>query len=251
MKIPAIICIVLVLLAASIVPALSAGKIVLANDDWTLSHTGFDAPNDGGVFATNVAKFFTGGSGGSFLAYSNNFGLLGTELRDAMTSAGYSWTVSTIGALDLARLKSYDATFLSVRYSSGISASVLTEYVNDGGNVYLYAGDGAVGDGTPWNPFLANFGLKFGLSYNPLHESTPIASSHPLFAGVDHLYTYNGNDITDTDPLSDANQVLVYSGTHGVYGMYDGSLVPEPSGLFAMVGCLSAFTGIAVRRRRR
>ena len=58
-----------------------AGMIVLANDEWTLSETGYShTVSDPGVFATNVAGWFTGGSAGNFLAYSSNFGLTGSSL---------------------------------------------------------------------------------------------------------------------------------------------------------------------------
>ncbi len=80
---------IMALAAALWIPAAQAGKIVVANDDWTLSNTGFIAPNDPDVFATNVAAWFTGGGTGSFLAYCNAHGLTESSLANAITGAGH------------------------------------------------------------------------------------------------------------------------------------------------------------------
>jgi hypothetical protein len=98
-------------LLVSISNAHAQGKIVVANDEWILSDSGTGAPNDPGVFALNVANFFSG-STGSFLAYSGNFGLVGNSLANTMTGAGYGWTVSTAAPFTLATLQNYNAVFL-------------------------------------------------------------------------------------------------------------------------------------------
>ena len=53
-----------------------AGRIVVANDEWQTSNTGFANTNAGSTaFTLNVASFFTGGGAGSFLVVSDNFSL--------------------------------------------------------------------------------------------------------------------------------------------------------------------------------
>ena len=75
--------------------SLAAGRIVVSHDDLVLADGGVHEPSDPGVFAKNVASWFTGGRAGRFLAYSDNQGLTGNLLISAMVSAGHTWVVST------------------------------------------------------------------------------------------------------------------------------------------------------------
>ena len=68
----------------------ATGKIVVNNDEWTLSDLGFQQGPDTATFALNVASWFTGGTPGSFLAYSTNFGLSQSSLAAAMNGAGHA-----------------------------------------------------------------------------------------------------------------------------------------------------------------
>jgi hypothetical protein len=248
-KIPFLLAIVAVLISFSLGATAHAGKIVLANDEWTLSNAGFSGPNDPGTFATNVTSWFNNGVPGSYLAYSTNFGLTGSGLAGAMTAAGNAWTVSTATPFTLANLLAYDGIFLA---GNAVDNSVLIAYVNAGGNVYLAGGTGwggAAAEAAQWNTFLNHFGLGFGSSYNLVGGDIAISNSHPIFSGVDHLYQDNGNDALDILAGDPQGQVIVSSNGHGLYAVYDsGAPVPEPS-TFILFG--AGLAGVAYMRRRQ
>ena len=44
-----------------------AGIVIVNHDEWTLSSSAVNGPS----FGVNIANYFAGGSGGSFLIYSN------------------------------------------------------------------------------------------------------------------------------------------------------------------------------------
>ena len=234
----------------------AAGKIVINNDEWTLSNTGFatNSVNDPGQFATNVAAWFTGGAPGSLRAWSSSFGLTESALSAAITGAGYTWTVSTAGTFDLAALQTYDAVFLAgAAPAAGDYTDVLIAYVEGGGNVYLAGGSGVGGatvEAARWNPFLNHFGLAFVSSYNGIKSNLPISSPHPIFAGVDHLYQDNGNSILDLAPADPRNQILISQDLDGLYAVFESSpAVPEPAtSLLFMLG-MGALTLTRTRRR--
>ena len=245
-------CAVAVVGSLMAVPA-EAGRIVVANDEWTLTNFGFTtapAINDPGIYVTNVAGWFTGGGSGTFHAYSTNFGLTESLLSAAMTGGGNTWTIGTGITFDLPTLLTYDGIFLA---GNAASNTVLIDYVNAGGNVYLAGGTGccggAVGEAAQWNTFLHHFGLDFATSYNQIEGNLAVSGIHPILAGVDHLYQNNGNNVSDLDLSDPRNQVLVSSGSNGLYAVYDDTAaVPEPGTMLLMGMGLSA---LGVRRRFR
>jgi hypothetical protein len=236
----------LVIFMAGVPAAALAGKIVVANDEWTLSDTGFNPPNDAGAFAVNVANWFTGGSGGNFYAYSNNLGLTGTSLATAMTAAGNTWTVGTGITFDLATLSTYDAIFVG-----GVDAdnTVLISYVNAGGNVYVMGGTGQGGDDN-WNTFLNTFGLNFA-SYanggNGITGDIPINSTHAIFAEVDSLYQDNGQNVSLYGSVPGAQVLVYYDTINGLYGVYDP--VPLPPTALLLGSGLLGLAGWRLRKR--
>lgn len=243
-----------IFVSASVTPARAGtpvpGKIVLANDEWTLD-TGFFPPNDPALFVANTTNWFTGGRPGRFLAYSNNHGVTSTNLADAVHAAGHSWTVSTAVPFNLPTLLGYDGVFVGGYRADN---QVLTDYVNAGGNVYAFAGTGDLGDAASeagaWNPFLSHFGLAFdGTRFNGVQYTIPIHSDHPIFAGVDDLYQDNGSSVIDLDPQDPRNRVLVSYHGEGLYGVFDAAPVPEPGTLALLAGPAGVL--LAFRRRRR
>ncbi len=218
-----------------VLPSSYAGKIFVNHDEWTISNTGFSSAPDTGLFVQNLTNWFTGGTSGNFLAYSTNFCLTESTLANFMVTHGHTWTVNTSISLDINTLLQYDAIFLGG--SPVIPSNLLIQYVQAGGNIYLCGGTGiggSSGEAANWNPFLNVFGLSFyGGSYNSLMGNLSFSSSHPVFQGVTALYSGNGSTILDLNP-SDSAEVVMYN-TTGLYGIYDGSAIPEPATVFLLV----------------
>ena len=220
------------LLAVLLLPAFATaaagyGRIVVAFDDWTLANIGFTAspPCQPGTFATNVAAWFTGGRVGRFLDYSSHQGLTGSDLANTMAHAGHAWVVATPMTNDpvftVTNLLTYDGVFVG---GDELDQNVLTQYVQAGGNVYVFSGGITVNSW--WNTFLGNFGLEFSGSTS---GSTvyPIVSSHPLFQGVTNLYGLNGNSdgatVVDLDMSDPRNMVVATNGAVGLFAIWDGN----------------------------
>ena len=71
----------------------AGGKIIINNDEWTLSNTGFgNLPNDTSRFAINLAEFFAQGIG-SFHAFSTHWALTGSSLNTVLTDAGHTYSM--------------------------------------------------------------------------------------------------------------------------------------------------------------
>ncbi len=231
----------------------NAGKIVVANDEWTLSNVGYSQNSNTGTFVTNVANWFTGGGSGNFLAYSTNFGLTGSSLANTMTSAGHGWTTSTAVTFDVPTLLSYDAVFLA---GNPADNQVLIDYVNAGGDVYLAGGTGVGGpanEAARWNTFLNNFGLSFGSPYNGVGGNVATVSSHPIFNGVSSLYNNNGNNAIDLNVADPASQILVQMGNNGLYGVYEPPTVVPPTGIPSpptLLIMLAGLFGLLATRRK-
>ncbi len=206
------------------VPAMAAGRIVAAHDEWTLSNAGFSSPSDPGIFALNTVEFLTGARAANLLIYSANFGLTQSLLKDTLTGAGHTVTISTATPFTLENLLTFDAVFVT---GINFDDQVMIDYVEAGGGVYICAGTGNATD-TQNNTFMNQFGLQFN-GLNGIGGHREINNPHPIFAGVDHLYENNGSSITDLDPNDNA-QIVISSNTGlGLYAVYDGAGCPVPS----------------------
>lgn len=175
-----------------------AGSIVLSNDDWVLSDTGFaQRPVDTAKFANNLANLLVGNAG-SIHAYSDFFAFTGSSLATALTNSGHTYTTGTDIVFDLPTISAFDALFMGLPTPTASQIGVLVAYVNNGGSLYIHAGNG-INDPSlvpnAWNPFLNQFGLSLGNTFNGLSGDIPIVSSHPLFDGVSALHIVQGHII--------------------------------------------------------
>jgi PEP-CTERM motif len=207
-----------------------AGYLVINNDEWTFSSTGFSQSPSAGTFINNITNLFTGDQPGNFLAYSNNFGLTGSGLAAAVTGAGHTWTVSMAAPFTLATLQNYDAVFLGGNF---LDQSVIVSYLLGGGNVYIMAGtgtmNGSAAEASAWNQVLASAGLAYETTFNGIGGNVPPVGPHPLLAGISTLYFNNGNTVDDLDPLNDNGEILFALNGQGMLALGQFGELPPPS----------------------
>lgn len=229
--------ILIALLLATLWPTSSrAGVVIVNSDDWPLSDFGANAAQ----FGANIANYFAGAPGGNFLIYSTHpIALNNSTLINAITAAGHNVTVDVGVTFDLPTLSAYTGIFLGGYMDSSYSAAVLTNYVNNGGNVYLAGGTGGIWDeDSVWDSFLANFGFEFGPSYNySINGAFAPSTSHPIFASIPGLTYLHTNDVILTGSTPYARLIAVHPELGaGLIGIYEaGGEIPEPSSM-ALVG---------------
>jgi hypothetical protein len=183
--------------------------------------------------------------GGNFLVFSDNFSLTDASFTSAISGETFDTSPANF---NLANLNTYSGVFLAGA-QAGYDAAILASYVNAGGDVYIAGGtaDGPFG-GTEqdyWNPFLNQFGLSFGPSYNGIAGTFAVGGGHPLLAGVSQIYNNNGNTVSLFGVNPKASIIFAPTGA-GLIGVYDN--VPEPSSWILVSGGL---IGLGLLRRRQ
>lgn len=233
----------LTILVTVLFTAAEAGTIIVNNDEWTLSDTGFSNAPDTSKFATNIAALFSGGGAGSFHAYSANLGFTGSSLSATLSGAGHTYTTGTGFAFTQENISSFNGLFLGGSYLSSTEINTLINYVKAGGNVYLAGGAGVGGADTEaaaWNPFLNAFGISYANSYNGVEGNIDVTgATHPIFSGVTSLYQNSGNSITGAG-------IQVSQNGQGLY-----AVVPLPASFLLLASGIAGLGGVFARRKRR
>jgi hypothetical protein len=156
-----------------------AGTIIVNNDEWTLSNSGFasEGSANGTAFAQNAAQYLTGSaSGAKVWIDSDNFGLNGSNLQTALS--GYALTdTGTFSAFTLATLQGYQAVFLGGDALTAGEESALISYVNGGGSVYIAAGTGSIGSSSAVRPLKPLNGMPFSIASGSLWQPATTASA--------------------------------------------------------------------------
>lgn len=192
-------------------------KILINNDEWTLSESGFNNSSTAGNFARNLADWFSPKGPGSFLAYSSSFAFTGDSLRAAFEGDGHEWTVDANATLTLENLLRYDGLFL---VEKAVDGQLLADYVAGGGSVYIAAGTGEV----IWkNDVLERFGLGFSPSLNEFVSTIGIESQHPLLKDVESLFFYNGNNVHVLSGWEDTNETFLSFEGNQLLALYNGT----------------------------
>ncbi|MGA2198136.1 MAG: PEP-CTERM sorting domain-containing protein [Bryobacteraceae bacterium] len=240
----------------------SAGSIIVNNDEWTLSNSGFSSAGATNVtnFAQNAALFLTGGpNSGATKVWidSDDFGLTGSDLSTALSA--YNLTDSgSFSAFTLSTLEGYQAVFLGGDTLTSAEETALIAYVNAGGGVYVAAGTGnittggggAAGEAAQWNAFLNTFDLNLASTYNGFTGTFATDGTSPILNGVAQLFYDNGNTVNTTGSLAQIITDLNGAGLIGAYPGAPSSPVPEPSTVL-LVTIAMAGVGLYGGKRRR
>ncbi len=241
------------------------GRIFVNNDEWTLSSTGIAAAGAANVtqFTRNVASWLAGGTSGSILIASGNFGFPASTIGTDLGTGGYNFSVTQNNtAAGWANRSSYSAVFIDNSTVGAGSAQLQTDlqgYVLGGGSVFINFGTGISGaaqEAANYQTFLNYFGLTVvGAGYNGIggnNNTTGYASQGPygsaLFTGVSALYQDNGNSVLAGGSNTAGYNTQIFGGA--LYAAAaPSSVVPEPSTYMLMIAGLAGL-GFVARRRR-
>ncbi len=254
-------------LSVTAVDLLPAQARVFANhDEWTLSSTGRGNAGTANVttFTRNAISWLTGGTSGSVLIASINFGFPAATIGSDLSSGGFGFTTTQGNSAALwATRAAYDAIFVDATTGSSFLSNAqlqadLQSYVLGGGSVFANLGTGeggAAAEAARMNGFLEFFGLQSAPSYNGISgviSSVGYDAQGPygaeLFTGVSGLYQNNGNDISAGGANTAGYTTQIFGGS--LYGAAArANVVPEPTTYVMMVMGLVG-VGVMARRRR-
>ena len=234
---------------ALIMPAAaSAGHIVIYSDDWLFvngSHT---------AIADQIGDYFNRGEGGRFLDWMpQGYGPDG--YYEGPTFTRYSKTVIS-SQPSLALMLQYDGIFVGLNGANkaGFKAD-LSEYVLEGGNVFIAAGydaDPAV-DGAAWNDFLNPFGLGYGgldwIHYYNNCQGQPgrhcsFNASSPLTGLPTGMVYDNGHTVLDMTPgeTTYSRIIATMNTDNGIISIGASADIPEPGAAALILGGLAALS---------
>lgn len=237
--------IVTVFILAILTTTSHAARVIIAADDWIFTNTGFaNLPVDTANFAVNIADFVANVPSGAIHAYSDFQSLNQSSLVNTLNNAGYTYTTGTGITFDLATLSTYDALFLGSTFLSTQELDVLTNYVNNGGGVYIHGGLGASnpsGTAAAWNEFLSQYGLAFGSTITSIGGNIAITSSDPLLDGVTALYMQQPHTITGC--------CVVATATSNGMALVASTVVPIPAAVWLFGSGLLGLIGVARRKK--
>ncbi len=218
-----------------------AAHVVIASDDWIFTNKGFSSrPVDTANFAINLAKYLTGSTAGKIHAYTNFQSLTQSSLASTLSNAGYTYTTGTGISFDLQTISQFDALFFGISSFSQTELDILSQYVANGGGIYIHGGYGMSNPGgaaAAWNSFLSQYDLAFGTSFLSMGGNIPISSTHPLFDGVSALYMLNGHTITNSN--------VIATRTNGTPLFAATSTVPIPGAILLLGSGLTFLMGIS------
>ena len=232
------------IILAILTTTVHASRVMIVADDWVFTNTGFSSsPTSTTNFALNVASYLTNSSSGSIHAYSTFQSLTQSSLVNTLNNAGYTYTTGTGIAFDLATLSAYDALFLGSTFLTTAELNVLTDYVNNGGGVYIHGGLGASNPGgtaTAWNGFLSQYGLAFGSTISSIGGNIAITSSDPLLEGVAALYMQQPHTITGC--------CVVATATSNGMALIAKTAVPLPAAIWLFGSGIIGLVAVARRK---
>lgn len=252
--------------AASFAGATPTGRVVVGHDANTLSST--KAGTTEAQFAINIASWLTanqpgeGNVGKSILLVQSSTAdarhNISPVVSQALAQAGYSVTVTTSHNQTVSQLTQYNAIFTSLDFDNAYAfqnASDLTQFVQQGGGVYVWAGMGPRTDVevATLNPFLETIGLKFseqmggGLGGgNGIYGHT-VTGNHPILNTItgSWLASQNGGTSILTTGTVPSAQVIESFNGYGIYAVSEG-VIPTPG--TTVLGIAGA--ALMIRRRR-
>ena len=210
------------------------GKIVVANDEWTLSTEGFTNADAGATaFTRSLARYFLEGRKltGNFLMGTTNPHIDSTEFRACLTQANHTLSAPVNSSqLNREAMGQILTTYDGIIVGGGMipDTSLLTEFVLRGGNVFLVAGLNAT-EATTINDTLNNFGVTINTTANGGGRVVPVSGDHELFDEVSQLYINGGFDLQLAQPAPNYvySNVTVPDPTHSGWFLY--SIIEVPT----------------------